>query len=179
MKRILLSLALAAATAFNADAVVQVFTVPAGAVPQTNFFTLSSRINSVTVSTGVGGTINLSYTLVDQPTNNVLLGWGPLKQTNAAYASIGQYLTNITKITTNFSGVTYTNTFTNAVFTFTNTVSIGSNDWRRLIGSPSIVGSNGASVTITGPFPVIYGLGITNHSIGVPITVTVDYDPAL
>lgn len=179
MKRILLSLALAAVMAFNANAVVQVFTVPAGAVPQTNFFTLSSRINSVTISTGVGGATNLSYTLTDQPTNNLPFGWGPLKQTNAAYANIGQYLTNLTKITTNFSGVTYTNTFTNAVYTFTNTQGQVSNDWRRLIGSPSIVGSNGASVTVTGPFPVVYGLGITNHSIGVAITVTVDYDPAL
>ena len=181
MKNFFYSLGLAAIMlcATSAQAVVQVFTIPAGAVPQTNLFMGSTKINSVTISTAAGGATNLTYVLTDQPTNSVTLGWGPLKLTNEAYSSVSQYLTNITKITTNFSGVLYTNTFTNAVFSYTNVQGKISNDWRRLNAPSSVVGSNGGSATITGPFTTIYGLGITNLNAGVAITITVDYDPAL
>lgn len=174
-----LGLALSLCAANVAEATTQVFTVAAGtAWNATNFFTIGSRINTITINTGAaGGVTNLTYALIDAPTNAPAFGWGPIKQTNAAYVQLSQYLTNITKITTNFTGFTYTNTFTNAVYTYTNTVAAGSNDWRRLV--VGTVGSNSSLTVFSGTAYVTYGLGLTNNNIGVGFTVTVDYDPYL
>lgn len=178
MKKTLLSI-LALVLSLNiASAVTQVFNVAAGAAwNSTNFFTLSSRINSVTINTGSsGGVTNLTYALIDAPTNNVTLGWGGIMLTNGGYMTVSQYTTNMTKITTNISGFMSTNVFTNALVTYTNYVGQTSNVWRRI--AVGTVGSN-STVTITGPFNTIFGLGLTNNNIGVGMTLTVDYDPSL
>lgn len=182
MKKLLLGIGLALALATQqASAITQVFTVAAGfAWNATNFFTIGSRINSIAISTGTsGGATNLVYALIDAPTNAPAFGWGPIKQTNSGYMQISQYLTNITKITTNFSGFMSTNIFTNAVYTYTNYVGATSNDWRRIVVGG--VGSNSvtAVTVLSGPVFVTYGLGLTNNNIGTAITVTVDYDPYL
>jgi len=182
MKKLLLGIGLGIALlAQQAMAVTQVFTVAAGtAWNATNFFTIGSRLNSIAINTGTsGGATNLTYALIDAPTNAPAFGWGPIKYTNGAYVQLSQYLTNITKITTNFSGFMSTNIFTNAVYTYTNTVGATSNDWRRLVVGG--LGSNSVtSVTVlSGPVFVTYGLGLTNNNIGVTFTVTVDYDPYL
>ena len=166
-------------------AVTVVWTVGAGtAWNATNLFNRATTVNTITLNTGSSaGATNLVFALIDFPGFNAANGWGNIKYTNAAYAAVSSYLTNITKITTNFGTgdgagvyVTYTNTFTNALYTYTNTVGQTSNDWRRIIYNT--VGSN-SSVTFTGPFPAIYGLGLTNNNIGKDITITIDHNPAL
>lgn len=182
MNKLLLGLGLGFSLMLQqALAVTQVFTVaPGTAWNATNFFTIGSRINSIAINTGTaGGATNLNYALIDAPTNAPAFGWGPIKQTNSGYMQLSQYLTNLTKITTNFSGFMSTNTFTNAVYTYTNFVGATSNDWRRLVAGG--VGSNSVqNVTVlSGPVFVTYGLGLTNNNIGVTFTVTIDYDPYL
>lgn len=178
MKKFLFSLSLLALLQVAAQAVTVVFTVPAGSAwNSTNFFMGPARVNTVSISTGsASGVTNLQYALTDSPTSAVALGWGPIKRTNTAYVQVSTYLTNLTKITTNFSGALITNVFTNALVSYTNTVGQTSNDWRRI--AVGTVGSN-STVSLTGPFPVIFGLGLTNNNIGVAATVTVDYDPGL
>lgn len=167
------------------SAVTVVWTVAAGtAWNATNFVNKAATINSISISTGTsGGATNLVFALIDFPGFNAANGWGNIKYTNAAYPIVSSYLTNITKITTNFGSgdgagnyVTYTNTFTNAVYTYTNTVGQTSNDWRRVVYNT--VGSN-TTTTFTGPFPFIYGIGFTNNNVGKDLTLTVDYNPAL
>lgn len=174
---------------FQSSAVTISFTVAAGgAHNSTNLFTGAATLNSIKIDTGSsGGATNLVYALTDFPGFNAANGWGYIKQTNAAYAASGQYLTNVTKTITNFAGLgqttfpagsTITNiiTISNVVWTYTNTVAATSNDWRRVaVGN---VSSN-SSVTLTGPFPLVYGLGFTNNNIGKDIVFTIDYDPAL
>ena len=179
MKKIFLSLALVLLAAVQSvQAVTQVFTVSAGtAWNATNFFSVGSRINSITINTGSsGGATNLSFALVDFPGVDVTEGWGATKHTNASYTVSYSYLTNITKVTTNFSGALITNTVANALYSYQATVGQTSNDWRRI--AVDTVGSNSA-VSITGPFPVVYGLGLTNNNIGTAISVTVNHDPNL
>lgn len=174
---------------FQSSAVTVSFTVGAGgAHNSTNIIPASAILNSIKIDTGSsGGATNLIYALTDFPGFNAANGWGYIKMTNAAYAASGQYLTNITKTITNFAGLgqttfpagsTITNiiTISNVVFTYTNTVAGGSNDWRRIaVGN---VSSN-SSVTLTGPFPLTYGLGFTNNNIGKDVVFTIDYDPSL
>ncbi len=182
MKKLLSLITLLAVLAVQqkALAVTQVFTVLAGtAWNATNFFTIGSRINTIDISTGSGtGATNLTYALIDAPTNAPAFGWGPIKYTNGTYVQLSSYLTNITKITTNFTGFLTTNIFTNALYTYTNTVGATSNDWRRVVvGS---VASNTTTIRVfTGPVYVTYGLGLTNNNIGVTTSITVDYDPYL
>lgn len=182
MKKILsLAIACLLLAQQGALALTQVFSVaPGTAWNSTNFFTLSSRIFRVDISTGSGaGATNLTYALIDAPTNNGALGWGPIRYTNSAYSQVSQYLTNITKITTNFSGFLVTNIFTNAVYSYTNTVVQSSNEWRRLASGSVASNSTATAFTSVEGMPVIYGLGFTNNNIGATITLTVVYDPAL
>ena len=177
MKKLLLS-SLMAVVAFSAQAITQVFTVTAPAWNNTNLIPFGARINSIVINTGAGGgATNLTYALIDSPTNAPAFGWGPIKQTNSGFTQLSSYLTNITKITTNFTGFTTTNTFTNAVYTYTNALPPYSNDWRRLV--VGTVSSNSSLTVLSGPAYTTYGLGFTNNNIGVTMTITVDYDPYL
>lgn len=183
MLKVLAAVMAAWMVAYQASAVVVVYSIPAGAAwNATNLFGLTNGlqgavINSVKLDTGTsGGVTNLTYALLDFPGVNAPYGWGGIYQTNTGYMQVSSYLTNLTKITTNFTGVTFTNTFTNALYTYTNYVGQTSNLWKRI--ASGTVGSN-SSVTITGPFIVVYGLGYTNNNIGVNATITVDYDPSL
>lgn len=174
---------------YQSSAVVISFTVGAGgAFNSTNLFTGAAALNSIKIDTGTsGGATNLVYALTDFPGVDATKGWGPIKLTNAVYTATGQYLTNLTKTITNFAGLgqttfpagsTITNiiTISNVVWTYTNSVPGGSNDWRRVaVGN---VSSNSA-VTLTGPFPITFGLGFTNNNIGKDIVFTIDYDPSL
>ncbi len=174
---------------FQSSAVTISFTVGAGgAHNSTNIFTGAAILNSIKIDTGTsGGATNLVYAITDFPGFNAANGWGYIKQTNSGYSVQGQYLTNIVKTITNFAGLgassfpagsTLTNiiTLSNVVWTYTGTVGATSNDWRRVaVGN---VSSN-SSVTLTGPFPLTYGLGFTNNNIGKDLVFTIDYDPAL
>lgn len=172
----------------TAQAATVVFTIPSGSAwNATNLFTGAARITAVTINTGAGaGATNLTYAFNDFPGFNAGNGWGPIMQTNTGYMAVGQYVTNILKIQTNFGGV-YTNadgttnwvTISNALWVYTNYVGATSNIWRLL--AVGTVNSNSSS-TLTlpsGGIPVIYGLGFTNNSIGVGATITITYNPSL
>lgn len=177
------------------QAVTVVYTIPAGQVwNATNLFNnalgaKSANITKVVVNTGAGTTVtNLSYALLDFPGFDASKGWGLLYKTNAAYTNFNSYVTNLQVITTNFGSgdglgnyVTYTNRYTNtvvsALFTYVQTNGIASNAWRIL--ATGTAGSNATTTLIQGDFPVIYGFGFTNNNIGNPITLTVDFEPAL
>lgn len=182
------ALALTALLSFQVSAVTTVFTVTAGAVWNSTNLVGSAKPLSVSrllISTGnSGGATNLTYAITDFPGIDVTKGWGAIMRTNSGYMSVGSYLTNISKIVTNFGSgdgagnyVTFTNTFTNALYTYTNYVGQYSNAWRVI--AAGTVGSNSTATILSGDFPFIYGLGITNNNIGKDITVTVDYEPAL
>ena len=170
------------------NAVTVVYTIPAGVVwNATNLFTTpkSATVTKVTVNTGSGTVAtNLTYALLDFPGFDASKGWGLLVRTNAAYTNVNSYLTNLSKIVTNFGSgdgngnyVTSTNTFTNALYTYSQTVGQTSNAWRDVANGT--IGSNSTVTAVQGDFPVIYGLGLTNNNIGFPIIVTVEYEPGL
>lgn len=174
---------------FQSSAVTISFTVGAGgAHNSTNIFTGAATLNSIKIDTGSsGGATNLVYSLTDSPAKSVANGWGFDRMTNAAYAASGQYLTNITKTITNFAGLgqttfpagsTITNiiTISNVVWTYTNTVGASTTTWRK-VASGNV--SSNSAITLTGPFPLTYGLGFTNNNIGKDIIFTIDYDPSL
>ena len=188
LKKILSVLAVCLFIAWQqVNAVTVVYTIPAGVVwNSTNLLgsAKAATVNSIVISTGTsGGATNLGYAFTDFPGSNSVNGWSYLYKTNTGYMQISQYLTNLTKIVTNFGSgdgagnyVTFTNTFTNALYTYTNYVGATSNGWR--VVAAGTVGSN-SSATITGNFPFIYGIGFTNNNIGKDITLTVDYDLSL
>lgn len=171
----------------KSEAAVQIFTVTAGTVwNATNLFGTNKAftITKVVIANTATGVTNLTYALLDFPGIAPANGWSATLRTNGGYMGIFQYLTNITKIVTNFGSgdgagnyVTTTNTFTNAVFTYTNFVGATSNAW-RVIGVGT-VSSNSTATAIEGSFPVIYGLGFTNNNTGRDLTITVTYVPSL
>lgn len=172
----------------QASAVTVVYTFGANAWIGTNVFTGGATINSITLNTTAAlSATNLVYALTDYPGIDATKNWGQINLTNTGYMQLSQYLTNITKTITNFAGLgqttfpagsTITNiiTISNVLYSYTNYVGATSNVWRRV--ATGTLASN-SIVTLTGPFPVVYGLGITNNNVGNPFTVTVDYDPAL
>lgn len=173
----------------KAEAAVQIFTIPAGTTwNATNLFGgtngRSFTITKVVINNTPTGVTNLTYALLDYPGLNQLNGWGLLLKTNGGYMGTFQYLTNITKITTNFGSgdgagnyVTTTNTFTNAVYTYTNFVGATSNAWRVI--AVGTVSSNSTATALEGSTLVVYGLGITNNNTGRDLTITVTYVPSL
>ena len=168
----------------QASGVIVVHTIAADETwNPTNIVSGAARINSITINTGIsGGATNLTYAIVDTPDIAAMTaaeaganGWALLQRTNAEYASITQYTTNMLVISTSFSGVTNHNTVT-ALITATNLTAATTDNWRNV--AVGTVGSNSA-VTITGPFNVIFGVGFTNNVLGVGSTVTIDYDTSL
>jgi hypothetical protein len=179
----------------QASAVVVVHTIAAGSIfNATNLIPAAATINTIRVDNGAGGgATNLSYSFTDFPfmatiAAGAALGWTNTVWTNAAYVQVTQYLTNQTRTITNFAGLGFTGTFpagssitniitqSNVLWSITNTVAASTTPWRRIANGQ--FGSNSIN-TITGPFSVGFGLGFTNNNIGVPITITIDYDSAL
>ena len=95
-----------------------------------------------------------------------------------------QALVNVTKIVTNFTGITTTNTFTNALGSGFWTNNCSTNNFRRMwfatIPANSALTPNlGAGIYFGSGITITNGKSATFDNAGSNVTVSINYDPAL
>ena len=95
-----------------------------------------------------------------------------------------QALGNVTKIVTNFSGVTTTNTFTNALLSGYFTNACATNNYRRMYfvtlpANATFTPNLGAGIYFGSGITITNGSGTTFGNAASNITVSINYDPAL
>ena len=168
MKKLLTLLTtLFALTAFAADS--GYVTITTGANQVTNVATNTAALAS-SIEIYNGSSIPITYAVIDSPNQSVFF-------TNAPYAGVSQYLSNLTVLSTNFFGHIYTNTISNVLFSVTNTIPGNTNDYRVVITGP-LASSNSVTLTIPGGFYFARGIMITN-SYSSNNTFRVVYTPSL
>jgi len=147
----------------------------------TNIINVPTKLLSIQVINGGNGAVN--YSFIDGLATNAALvaqGYTLLAQSNGTYISYGQYVTNFTKINTNFgTGITFTNTVT-GLWEYATTNAASTNAYRTLFSG--VLGA-GAGTTVTIPLGsgvgTVYGLTWTNGTLGTNIQVNIIHQPSL
>jgi hypothetical protein len=179
MKQLAVGIMLGIVLVLPSLAIDQSFTI--GSVAQaTNFISVPCRVTQYTIN-NAGTVTNLLYYLIDAPatnlnTINATNGFFSLFETNLS-VNIAQYLTNLVKTVTNFSGFTNIYSIPNMVYTYTNQVG-ATNFWATR--ASGVVASN-SSITITPANPIhfVWGVSMTNINSGGGGTIVISYQPDL
>jgi hypothetical protein len=171
----------------NTYGVIQSFTVSRAGANIINLLNGAVRINTITIISATTTSTNLLYAVLDASQTNsghlAIQGnsWLGIAWTNSISSISSVYSNNsIAKLTTNFTGIIYTN-LVSGLLTTTNTVGGWTNLWDLKYG-PTTLGSNGAIVVINfGGAVFSFGLSVTNSRTDGTgdNTVIVDYDNVL
>lgn len=120
----------------------------------------------------------ITVTLFDSPaTNNALVKSG-IYYTNVPFVMQTNAYTNLVKITTNFTGVKTTNTFTNAIVSGFWTNNVLTNAYRRIY-TVAVPPNTTISPNLGTGLPFSFGVTITNSYNTNDALVTLTYDPSL
>jgi len=184
-KSVMLGIGFLAAGLLNSNAVIVSYSVPTNGYNIYNLYDGPARVNTVTVTSPTGNPTLLTFCLKDAPLTNTaqlyLSGDSYIgRQWTNTINTTFTYLTNLTKIVTNFTGITYTNTYTNVVWTGQTTAGGFTNAWD--VKAQTVVATNGGTYTVDfGGSVFTFGISVTNNpltsSSASTYTVVVDYDP--
>lgn len=149
----------------------------------TNLIPVGCRVYSLQILNN--STIATPFGIVDGPSTNGLsagivgTGTSLLVYSNASYFTTLQVITNITRIVTNFAGITNLNITveSNALQTVTNTVAPLTNSYRTVLGGTMAAGP-ATLFTVTNVMNFTLGVTITNAALGTNI-YNITYSPNL
>lgn len=124
--------------------------------------------------------INTTFTIYDAPRTNTAGNQGAaLSWINAAYTTFTSFITNryLGNYTNYWGGTNYTRYASNVLYTVTNTVAAGTNNFRAIYTGVAV---SNATTTLTVPaagWP--YGMGISIFATGGKVLITPTYDRGL
>jgi hypothetical protein len=110
--------------------------------------------------------VAVPYSVWDAPQTNSTRGPAQFAYatfwSNGAYASWGYYITNITRMYTNYYGATNSITASNVLVSVATTIPARTNFY-RLLAAGSAAASSTTVIPLEAPLNFVYGLTITNH----------------
>lgn len=151
----------------------------------TNLIPTGCRIFSLQIVNN--GTTTPAFAVIDSPPTNTMtasqLGTTTtpgLTYSNVAYFTLAQVITNITRIVTNFAGVTNNNITveSNVLQTVTNTVAASAGNTYRVALGGTLAAGPGTLFTMTNQMSFLLGLTITNATTGTNV-YNISYSPNL
>ncbi len=164
----------------SAFGVQETFVITTSASPVTTNV-ISRGGTAFEISIVNGATLPANYAIFDAPaTNSVrgpLQGYFTTYYSNGAYTVWNSYLTNITRMYTNYYGVTNSITKSNVLVSFSSTQVAATNNYRMLF-SGVVPATNTVTIPLEGPLTFIWGLTVTNQ-LGTNSSVIINYTPAL
>lgn len=179
MKKLILTLIAAAGLITSSHAAQEVFAIQTGVSVMTNLINRGGTVYEVTIYNPTA--VTTTYALYDAPNTNTtrgpLQGYFNTYYSNGAYTVYSSYLTNITRMYTNYYGVTNSITKSNVLVTVGSTQVAATNNY-RLIAYGEITTGASATIPLEGPLNYTWGLTFTNR-FSTNTTVTINYNSAL